>query len=384
MKNLLYIFIILIITGIISFAGVALAQVTAETTNIQYPIKELGNCGNKPACKTYCDKTRNSEACLNFALKNNLMSQEQIETAKKFLDATVNRPGDCTTKESCVEYCNDITHIDECASFIEENGLISAEKLLNLKKVQSAILEGLKLPNCNNKEECNVYCEGIDHMQECIAFGQTAKLLEGKNLESAQKIYKAIKDGITPPPCKGKENCDIFCSQAENMKACMNFSMQAGLMTEKERTNAQKMLTAINKGAKPPKCKSKEECDTYCKEPEHVDECIIFVEMAGIITTEEAKTIRETGNRGPGGCANENECANQPEDNENIPTNRVDDPPSLDVGISPTSQPSQSSSTLPAEQVTSGDIEENLGLSITPQSVLGAIIYGIQLFVPGK
>ena len=59
-----------------------LAQETRGIANIQYPVKELGNCKDEAACKAYCDKPKNMKACIDFAEKNNLMSKEEVERLK--------------------------------------------------------------------------------------------------------------------------------------------------------------------------------------------------------------------------------------------------------------------------------------------------------------
>src|SRR3990167_9339171 len=100
--------------------------ITAFAADVQYPVEELGGCGNKEDCKNYCDKPANTSACLDFALKTNLMSEQEVLQAKKFLAAD-DTPGDCKNKEKCDAYCNNIDPIDECISFAEKNGLIPEE-----------------------------------------------------------------------------------------------------------------------------------------------------------------------------------------------------------------------------------------------------------------
>ena len=66
--------------------------------------------------------------------------------------------------------------------------------------------------------------------------------------------------------------------------------------------DALKMLTAIKKGVNPPPCHSEEECDIYCSQEENIDECTRFAEAAGFMTKEEAEMTRKTRGEGPGGC----------------------------------------------------------------------------------
>src|SRR3989344_6428747 len=200
-------FVIYIILCFLAFGSVAFAGIA----NIQYPVEELGNCKSESDCKLYCGDSANADACLSFALKNNLMSEKEVGIAKKFLEQGESGPGGCSGKDECEEYCNDISHIDECISFAEENGLIPPEELEEAKKVQAAIKRGVNPPACGNKRACDVYCEEPEHMEECIAFGLEAGFIQGKEAEDAQKMLEAVKRGVKPPPCRGKEACDEYC-----------------------------------------------------------------------------------------------------------------------------------------------------------------------------
>ncbi|OGI71171.1 hypothetical protein A3B84_01405 [Candidatus Nomurabacteria bacterium RIFCSPHIGHO2_02_FULL_35_13] len=290
--------------------GVTLADTitNVDDANIQYPIAELGNCQNKNACKTYCDKSANTSSCIAFAEKNNLMTANEINNAKKFINTGTKGPGECTTKNSCEAYCDDISHIDECIAYAEKTGILPPQELEEAKQVQSAIAKGVKPPSCKNKKECDIFCDNPDNMNVCIAFGEAAGFLKGKDLEDAKKMISAIEKGAIPPPCKGKEACDAYCSQPDNMEVCMTFAQAAGFMSPKEAEESQKVLSAIKKGIKPPACKGKEECDKYCTEDSHVEECIAFSVAAGFMSEKDAEMARKTGGKGPGGCSGKEEC----------------------------------------------------------------------------
>lgn len=296
-----------VLAGLLIIGATTSAQ-TINDANVRYPVAELGNCANQGACKTYCDDPAHAQACLAYAQKNNLMSQDEIAAAQKFLDAGGKGPGGCTSQESCQSYCNDMSHINECVAFAEKTGILPPEQLAEAKQVQAAIAKGVTPPPCNNKQECDAYCEDPSHMKVCVAFGEAAGFLKGQELTDAKKMLAAIDNGATPPPCKGKDACDAYCSQPDHMEACMTFAQAAGLMTPEEAQGSQQMLAAIKKGAKPPACKGKDECDAYCAEPAHVDECINFSVAAGFMSAKDAEMARKTGGKGPGGCVGKDQC----------------------------------------------------------------------------
>jgi len=314
-----FIIISLALFGSIYIVNKIFAQGTMGTQNIQYPVKELGNCQDESACKSYCDKSENAKACVNFAEKNNLMSKEELEMAKKFIAVGSKGPGGCRGKDECEAYCNNMDHINECIAFAEENNLIPPEELEEAKKVQAAIKRGVKPPPCGNKKQCDIYCDQPEHMEECIAFGIEAGFIQGKELEDVQKMLAAVKRGVKPPPCRGKEACDAYCSNPDNMEMCMTFALEAGFMSEQEKADSQKMLKALKKGIKPPNCRGKDECDAYCSQEQNFNECANFAEAAGFMTAEGAAIARKTGGKGPGDCKGKDECdafCNNPDNQE--------------------------------------------------------------------
>ncbi len=298
-----------VLIGAVLIAHNVSAQTTATSpaASIQYPVAELGNCANETACRAYCDDAAHTDACLAFAEKHQLMSQDELQKAKKFTDIKKG-PGGCTTKESCKNYCDDISHINECVAFAEQNGMMSGNELAEAKKVQAAIAKGVKPPACSGKDKCDAYCSDPSHMEECVAFGKAAGLMSDQEIQDSEKVLAAIKQGVKPPACRGKEECDSYCRDAAHMEECMTFAKAAGFMSAEEAAQSEKMLQAIKKGVKPPACNGKEECDKYCSEESHIEECIAFSEAAGFMTPEEATMARKTGGKGPGGCTSKEEC----------------------------------------------------------------------------
>jgi len=130
----------------------------AQGDNVKFPIAELGNCGSKAECKTYCDEPVNEAACLSFAEKNNLMSKEELALARKMSSGEIKGPGGCTSRENCEAYCDNLSRIEECVSFAEANNLIPPEELKEIQGIRNAIKQGVQLPACNNKRECDSYC----------------------------------------------------------------------------------------------------------------------------------------------------------------------------------------------------------------------------------
>ncbi len=277
---------ITVVTGIVVAYSV-LAQ-TNSASDIVFPVPELSNCKNEQECRSYCDKPANIKACVGFAEKHNLISSDEAAKAKKFA-AIGKGPGGCNSKDSCDSYCNDANRINECVSFARENGLMSPEELKEAEQVQAALAKGAKLPGgCRNKNECDVYCENPDNMEQCIAFGEAAGFIPPNELADARKVLEAVKKGVKPPPCRGKQECDSYCSEPGNFKTCINFAEAAGFVSPKEAEMARK-----TGGKGPGDCKGKEECEAFCQSPDNQETCFNFAKEHGMIPEEDMQRMEE-------------------------------------------------------------------------------------------
>ncbi|MDP2932775.1 MAG: hypothetical protein Q8N81_01445, partial [bacterium] len=306
MNKKLFFLSILISLGTIASA-LAINQAVAvsksgSASDIQYPIKELGNCSSKETCGAYCDTPSHVEACLNFAEEYSMMSASEVKTARNFLD-TDSGPGGCKTKDTCETYCDSVAHIDECVAFAEKNGLMPADQLDEAKKIQAAKARGVKLPSCGGKKQCDAYCSEPVNMEECITFAQEAGFMPPQELEESKKVLAAIKAGAKPPPCRGKQECDAYCSEEDHFDACLEFAIAAGFMDSKEAEMAKK-----TKGKGPGGCRGKDECDSFCQQEGNLETCASFAYENGMMTKEEFEMMKKTGGRGPGGCKSKEEC----------------------------------------------------------------------------
>jgi hypothetical protein len=305
-KTILTILGVMIVSSF--YAGVIIAQDEAKIAMLSFPIPELGNCANPDACKAYCDLPENVVACVDFGEKHNLIPKEEIKNARKFIESGSSGPGGCSGKEECEAYCDNMDNMDECIDYAIKNDLMPPHELEEARKVQAAIKRGVKPPPCGSKASCDVYCEKPENMEVCMNFAIEAGFMDEEEMANAEKMISALKRGVKPPPCQGKEACDAYCSEPANMEVCMTFAIEAGLMSPQEQAESKRMLEAIKKGVLPPKCGGREECDIYCSQEEHFEECTNFAVAAGFMSEEDAEMARRTGGKTPGDCRGEEEC----------------------------------------------------------------------------
>jgi hypothetical protein len=280
----------------------ALAQID-DPADIQYPVKELGNCKNETECRAYCNNPQNMEVCLDFAEEHNLISEDELAMARKFIAAGASGPGGCESKDSCEAYCNDVSHIDECLAYAEENDLLPPDELKEARQVQAALKKGAQLPGgCRNKDDCEAYCEDPDHMEECIAFGEAAGFIPPDELKEARMALEAVKKGAKAPPCRGRAECDDYCGKPDHFKECITFAEAAGFISKEDAKMARK-----TGGKGPGGCRGRE-CKTFCEDENNFQVCMDFAVEHGMMSEEEAEMARKTGGKGPGGCKGREEC----------------------------------------------------------------------------
>src|SRR3989338_4790279 len=269
--------------------------VSAETANIEFPIAELGNCASKEECRTYCDMEENFSACREFASGKNL-SEDGQEGEKFSVIKEDGGPGNCAKgaknpMSACESFCNDVSNIRECVLYAKEHDLMNGEDLEEAEKVMAALDRGVKLPSgCANKESCERACSEPKNMtvaRECFDFAEAAGLLPpGVSREQAEKVFKAIEEGRAPfKSPKDFEQCENPGSE-EIMEKCVNFAIENGFLSEKEAEIVKK-----TGGKGPGGCRGKKECEAYCEANQ--EECFAFAEKHNLISEEDKARMKE-------------------------------------------------------------------------------------------
>ena len=301
MKNIYLLFIFFVFLFGVFYAVSSLFALSKD--DIVFPVAELGNCSSKENCEVFCDGADNFDACISFAEKHNLMSLEEVETAKKI--GAKEGPGGCVGRKECEKFCNNINNIRECMAFAEEHNIISKKEIEEGKKVLEALNKGVVMPgNCRAKDECESYCEDESHAEECFAFAEAAGFIPKEEIEIARKMIG--KTG--PGGCKGRE-CKDYCENPNNIEECLSFAEKNGFISKQEAETAR-----LVGGKGPGGCKGNEECKTYCDNSDNFEECMQFAEKSGIMSKQEAEMARKIGNKfGPGGCKGK-ECKTYCED----------------------------------------------------------------------
>lgn len=237
------------------------------------------------------------DSCIAFAESHGLMNEKEAERARTLrtrLD--VGGPGGCKSPRDCEAYCSSLNNIEECIAFAEENG-IEDEHINEGKKMLAHLRSGGTTPGgCNSKDKCEVYCSDVDHIEECIAFAEKVgfekefdeDFPEGVDPKvMMRKFAELVKSGESPGGCKSKDQCESYCRNESNVEECISFGRKMGFMNEKEEEMFRK-----TGGKGPGGCNSRESCETYCNDPSNQETCFRFAEEHGLIPPKELERAK--------------------------------------------------------------------------------------------
>lgn len=220
--------------------------------------------------------------------------------------------GNCKDQANCKAYCTDAKNMLPCVTFAEQKGLLSGEDLRVSKIVAQKIADKATPGGCTTKDSCETYCQGnVENINECISFGEELRVIPASDLAEAKKIASALKSGAKMPgSCKTKKDCENFCANGTHIDECLNFAEAAGIIPAEELAQARKVAPFLKNGQTPGACTTKASCDEYCANDANFSECVGFAEKAGFISSEEATMAKKVRGKGPGNCKGKDECMN--------------------------------------------------------------------------
>jgi hypothetical protein len=160
-----------------------------------------------------------------------------------------------------------------------------------------------ELGDCASRVECEAYCDNPENIENCLNFAEENNLMSAEEIGKARKMIQFLNSGETPGGCQSKEECEAYCDNEEHIEECVTFAERAGFVSKEEAEMARR-----TGGKGPGGCTGKEECEAYCNQEENFEECIEFAREHGLMSEEEAERARNMGRSGPGGCSSEEEC----------------------------------------------------------------------------
>lgn len=268
--------------------------------------KGPGGCANIKECKQYCSSEDNQLECVEYAHRQGQISDSDFKAIKDVKEQ--GGPGGCRGNEECHSYCQDESHIDECLSFSQDHGFISKDDAVTIRK---AGFGGAGPGGCKGKDACRAYCEAPDHQSECLDFAEQKGFMSKEEAARARKFVG--KTG--PGGCRG-DQCRTYCENPANAEACLEHAEREGFLPKEEIERGRKFLKVTQESGGPGGCRGQNECRTYCQDEDHEQECFDFGKKQGLLRPEEEKQfkagmdirkkVEQSG--GPGGCKGDDEC----------------------------------------------------------------------------
>lgn len=273
-----------------------------------------GGCKAPRECDVYCRVEENLTECLDYSVKYGYTTREEAD--KIIAQSKKGGPGGCKGPTECDAFCRQPANARACMQFVVDEGKItqeeadimvtqmekgpmkskrpgegneSGEPKMNKEKAMEILKTKAGPGGCASEEACKTYCDGSNHMQECMNFAKENALMSDDDLKKMEKLSRGGPGG-----CEGPEECDAFCGKEENRDTCFNFSKENGLMSEEEIGMMEKQMSIIkklDKQAGPGGCKTREECDSFCRNPNNIETCINFSGQQGMISPETAQQM---------------------------------------------------------------------------------------------
>lgn len=289
-----------------SFTTGAPNEEEIAASGISFPVTELGNCGSKEECKSYCEEARNMPACIAFAKAHGLMSNEEASRAEKFSGQLqgAGGPGGCRSPRECEAFCRTISNIETCVAFAEEQGF-KDKHVEQGKKILAYVKSGGRMPGgCTDKNSCEAYCGDFSHVRECFNFARQAGIEQdiseegdfggeefgegAPSPEQFERLIGLVERGETPGGCESKDQCEAYCRADGHFEECIAFGEKMGFIKPE-----QAELFRKTQGKGPGGCNSRLSCEAFCNDPANQEQCFKFAEEHGLIGEEELKHAKE-------------------------------------------------------------------------------------------
>lgn len=208
----------------------------ASHAAVTYPIRELGNCKNRESCAAFCTVPKNTPICWSynkFILNKDVLgevakSPDQI-AAEHGIIFPVADLGNCSSGLDCMNYCNVPANKQVCYEFGKKKGIIKkieitqgAQPTVNEEKILAVAKEKL---GCTSKQTCLSFCDDPKNQSACQQFaseeGLSTKVETPTATPIPQRVVESAKQELG---CKSEATCASFCSNSANFQKCQEFA----------------------------------------------------------------------------------------------------------------------------------------------------------------
>ena len=108
-----------------------------------------------------------------------------------------------------------------------------------------------------------------------------------------ERAIEIVQTQGGPGGCDSEASCRAFCDNTDNVEICINWAKENNLVSSEEAERAEKLAKVGREFSGPGECRSHEECERFCREPQNHDVCLDFAVQQGFLTSNEAQRIKE-------------------------------------------------------------------------------------------
>jgi hypothetical protein len=265
-------------------------EAQVEELGIAFPVAELGNCTSVQSCFDYCELPQNQISCSNFAQRYGLgepPDEVLSDAEKEQLLVQAEEVLGCNSMQTCETYC--AQNEDQCEEFVRVYApdLYQAEyeeheEELGVDMDQLLVRAEEEL-GCNSMETCEAYCE--QNEDQCVEFLQTyaPDLYEEEYAEQEELVEVAVEE----LGCDSQETCETFCSNPKNSSACAGFTQQhAPEYYQEQTTTLTRKQEMVRDAREMIGCDSEASCMQVCSSPENAARCAAFESKYGVERSE--------------------------------------------------------------------------------------------------
>ncbi|MBI4039281.1 hypothetical protein HY388_00445 [Candidatus Daviesbacteria bacterium] len=232
------------------------------------------------------------------------LSEEEV-TKQYGFTFPIGELGNCQTIAECGNYCKKDGNLPACMAFV---------KKYQITKDDVLTFTISELDNCQMGSDCRNFCNRDENIAQCIDFADKYDLLSTSNIELAQKFTQAVGSGGGPGGCKSLEQCERYCDDSSHTNECLDYVGKKNLLPIEELNRVRKVAEGFRQGAETPgHCRDYTECNVYCADYSHVNECSTYAKKVGYFSSEQAAEVERflpLISRGamPGGCKSKEAC----------------------------------------------------------------------------
>src|SRR5258708_1229097 len=197
--------------------------------NITFPISQLGNCANTTDCVAYCQNQDNRNACYQFGITKGLYQSTSSASltqgsSSKFLSDAKTVLG-CDSYQACKEFCSKQENKQACENFSRREAL-SHPRLMNKSSIPDFFGIIKSELGCDSQSSCQAVCSVSSNYSRCLSFARSHNFVSRTTIKqgstasasAATRPYPLIS-GV--PGCRSSVECYQVCLQ--NPLKCPGF-----------------------------------------------------------------------------------------------------------------------------------------------------------------